>query len=458
MSGLLLLLAAFFLSLLLVVLVQQPSANAAYTSRQGPMATSTPVTPTTCFYTPLTFNLSGQGNIEATRPFTVVAGDNLIQFGPAAPITATALSSGAALLNSTFSGAATGDISGAFILTNVNGLAITGSTASPNVRGILVNNLQISSAQGSMNLLFAANLVGTTSVSPFYPRTFTGYVHSMSTTGAYAGYSFEGTITGTMGQPIGNNVPLSAVIEGKLFNGFDPPSGILVTNGSRVLPLARSLTYMPTDTLAQFTRADLPPDTTEGNFYPISVFSGISYGSINGTFTLDNNPLLSGHLLDFSLQWIAGNMRITNNANETMSGIWVADTTAPSYNGYFFQTAGTGIFASSHIFGLHRATIGYQGGRDLAGNFYASYCGSMLPVAGTATPSPTFIATAIPTATPTATQSPTNTATPPIQPTSTRTSTPISPTITPTLASPLPQQHHRSQAQPSSPLPPLHQP
>src|SRR4051812_40815157 len=65
----------------------------------------------TCDFTPLTFSFSGQGPVEAMRPFSVTTGDTFEQF-IAPPITATAASTASVILNNGFSGTVSGGITG----------------------------------------------------------------------------------------------------------------------------------------------------------------------------------------------------------------------------------------------------------------------------------------------------------------------------------------------------------
>ena len=73
-------LVVLILALLGVAVVVLASTNPRPAAASARIEPSRSLPATTCNFTPLTFNLSGTGPIEATRAFSVTAGDTFEQF------------------------------------------------------------------------------------------------------------------------------------------------------------------------------------------------------------------------------------------------------------------------------------------------------------------------------------------------------------------------------------------
>jgi hypothetical protein len=431
------LLVAMVGSLFAVLIVEQGKAEAG-TNVEAP---------TVCTYMPLSFSMIGGVNVENMRPFTPSTNESYLQFAPAAPLTPTATSQGYVLLYGGMGGPVHGGISGTFTLNNLNGIAIADAGAA---RGFLVNNLIITDASGSMNLLFAVNFASTPSGAPFYPRFLTGYVQSISGTGAYASRRFVGTVTAEMQPPGGSIVMMYAGITGKLYEGFPAQDSPYIFSGSRMMIPNKPVTLQTTDVLARFFSGDMQAGGTNGNVNPVSVFTGTTHGGyLTTTFELDSHSLLVGDSLTFSPGWIVGNFRGRNAAGDTFYGPWLGDLPGVSFDAYFFQAGGTGVFANSHIFTVNQGAIAYQGGQDIAGGSTGYYCTDMVDV-GTATPTPT----APPATTWTATAIPSSTGTSTNTPTATGTSTPM-PTQTTGGTTATPEPTQTSMVVPTATVPPV---
>jgi hypothetical protein len=330
-----------------------------------------------CSYSPLSLILTGSGNVEDVRAFSTVPGESYFQFAPADPITTTGISSGAALLNHTLSGSISGGMSGSFLMSNLNGMAITGSTVDSNARGFETNSMVINDSQGSFTLLLTFNFEADTATAPYYPRTINGYVQSTSSTGAYAQLKLAGTIIGTLGVPSSGSVPINASIQARLFSVPPAATRNRRTNASRTLPAKHAFSLSPSDMIAQFYRPDIQANASGGNFTPNAVFTGILREGSNqvGTSSIDHAQLIAGSQLDFSPGWAVGNWRMYE-AQGNAYGPFLADQNGPFPNGYFFQAGGDGAYGESLLVETLFVTIGYQGGQDLTadptGGYYCS--------------------------------------------------------------------------------------
>src|SRR5262249_28644749 len=156
-------------------------------------------------------------------------------------------------------------------------------------------------------------------------RSFTGYVHSTSTSGSYAGQRFYGTFTGTMGQPSdGGSLLLTGSVDGKLYSGgADPLSGGV--NGSREVPLTQQVILSPGGIIAQFVHPDFPAPGKWDTIDAGSVFTGETSIVPNGSFTMDHNSLLAEVGSSENDGWLTANFRVVDGSGNTLSGPWLTD-------------------------------------------------------------------------------------------------------------------------------------
>ena len=80
----------------------------------------------------------------------------------------------------------------------------------------------------------------TTAIAPYYPRSISGYVQSISATGAYTQSKLAGTIVGTIGAPSGGSVPINASLQGRLYSVPNNAARTRNVVASRVLPPIRA--------------------------------------------------------------------------------------------------------------------------------------------------------------------------------------------------------------------------
>jgi hypothetical protein len=356
-----------------------------------------------CVYTPVQFSLVGIAVIEDMRPFTTTAGETYIQFVPSPPLTTTATSGGYMLVNGGWSGSVQGGITGSFDGPNLNGLAITGSTLNPEGRGFQANEVFIHGDTGVITALLAVNFSGGSTSPPFYPRTFTGHIHSTATTGSYAPYKLVGTVTGVAGPPNGGIASLTINVQGRLYTGGTANFGLL-SSGTRQLPVPRPVAFQPGDIFAQFTHPDIPIDSAAGRVEPVAIFRGQMSTVVTASVSLDHQSLLRNNGTINDSGWLMGNWRVAYQNGDRLEGPWLADLPDVSFHSYLFLVDGTGAHADSLVFARYEGAISYNGGTDIAGGGGGIYCDGMVPAG---TPTPVATATSTPTYTPTPTVPPT---------------------------------------------------
>ena len=371
-----------------------------------------------CDFTPVSFTLSGTGPLPATRPFTPTAGDMLVQFMPVPPITATASSSGFVMVNESYTGTASGGITGTFAVSDLNGLMLTDIGGIGLPRGVMVNEVVIHGAAGTITGVLALNFI---SVSPQSPlnRTIGGYIHSTATSGAYAPYRFQGLVNGQIATQAGNTGLLTTTVTGRLYTG----GGTLYGNLSAYIPqpVRRPTLLQPLDVIAQFTAPDLVVSTPDGHVNPYNTYAGPISGALNGEIVFDSAATLLDVGSNTDRGWTAGNFNFVSTLGDLITGPWLMDDLGSSFSGYIFQTVGTGVYSNSLAFGR---VDGYFLPSGMIGQVNGVLCDStqiVTPTPGPSTPTPTTGASNTPT--------PVSTNTPPPIATSTETSTP-SPTPT----------------------------
>ncbi len=378
----------------------------------------------TCSYTLLNFNFSGTGPAEARRPFTTTTGDTFVQYLPAPPVTSTDTSTATLLLNNGFGGNVSGGITGTFTITNLNGLAVTGSTLGNGARGFQINQIVISDPVGTITAVLALNEASFSTTSPYYPRSVGGYLHSTATTGIYAPYRYEGAIAGTMFQ-FGGAVTFSGGVVGRLYTGATTLNEVFVA--TRSLPENRRLSFQPTDVIAQFRHADFAvggTSTMTGYVTPRSQFDGTLIGTLNGVFALDHDTAVVTTGPNAGRGWLTGNLSFVDTGGDALTGPVLADLTNNSVSGYFFQAIGTGVYTDSVLFATLDGNL-QNGGTFFSGQINGIYCAASSFTTNTPTGTPT--ATGTITAMRTAGMTPSATST------SIPSSTPLAPSATPTF-------------------------
>jgi hypothetical protein len=394
-----------------------------------------------CSFTPLTFSIAGNGPLGVSRPMTITAGDTFEQF-IAPPITSTASSFAYAIGNESYTGSLSGGITGTFALNNLNGVLVTNPEGLTTPRGFQLNDIVLQGATGTITAVVAINLLGLSPIPPFLPRGFNGYLHSIATSGSYAGYRFNGTIAGTM-FPTAGMAGITATVIGRLYTGGDTLNEFVT--GLRTVPPNRATDFQPTDVIAQLHLPDFAVGAAApGHVTPRSAFVGTTIGTINGGFVMDHDALIVDGGPNANKGWFAGEFTFSNTDADILTGPWLADLSGNSMNGYVWQVIGTGVYTDSLMFATVNATL-TLGGTSLAGTMSGVYCqGSQLPTpTATLTPTPgatnTASATPAPSMTATATAVSTNTPAPtdtPVPATLTTTpTTETSPTIAATATS-----------------------
>jgi cell division septation protein DedD len=407
----------FLLVCLVAVLGLALRAGAA-PAQAVPVAASPASVP--CDFTPLSFNLNGTGPLPATRPFTPTVGDTLVQFAPAPPITATESSQGFVLVNESYTGTVSGGSTGTFALSNLNGLGLTGTGGIGLPRGIMVNEVVIRDPSGTITAVLGVNFI---SVSPqsLLNRTIGGYIHSTSTSGAYAPYKFQGLINGQITPQTGGTGLLTANVTGRLYAGGSTLTGNVAAFEQQ--PVTHTVTFSPLDILAQFTAPDLVAGVPDGHIDSRNIYTGTLTGGVNGAFLLDTSAALVDLPTFIDKGWDVGNFNFVSTTGDAFTGPWLLDHQGGLFSGYVFQTVGTGVYSDSVLIAR---VWGYFSASSLFGWVNGSLCEDTQLV--TPTPAPS---------TPTSITSPSNTPTP--VPTAPATNTPqLTATVTATASTPSP--------------------
>src|SRR5206468_9070252 len=141
---------------------------------------------------------------------------------------------------------------------------------------------------------------------PYYPRAFNGYLHSIATTGAYAGSKYNGTIAGTIFQ-VGNTLTLAATVVGRLYTGGGSMNELVT--GVRSVPPDRATSFDASDIIAQFHVPDFAVGATApGHVTARTAFAGTTVGTINGAFVMDHNAQIVDSGPNHGKGWLAGEL------------------------------------------------------------------------------------------------------------------------------------------------------